>query len=639
MKESFFSKLLNGKGSRRFILFLFDIVCYAGVVAFFYAVSLMTDYSAPVKNMATFFINSAIQLILIIACRVILGTYNNVWRYTSTLAYLELIIADGIAGLVTIVICRIFTVFYYGVWQAIAVGALTALIALASRFIYAIIYKHTGNGSKGVPKTPIAIVGAGRLGTYLAGDLQNNSHSTFDPMFFIDVDKAKIGNRIRGLKVYDENSAADIIKKLGIKHIAITITSTKGNTLSDIYHHYTELGCNVLILDSIMSTGRQKRTLREFSVEDLLFRKPVSVNKDTVFYKGKTVLVTGGGGSIGSELCRQIASCAPSRLIIFDIYENNAYDVQQELKNLYPNLPLSVEIGSVRDVARVDNLFNTYRPQVVFHAAAHKHVPLMENSGAEAIKNNVFGTNNVADAAEKYGTEKFILISTDKAVNPTNIMGASKRLCEMVVLCRGDSKTQFSAVRFGNVLGSNGSVIPLFEKQIQNGGPVTVTDKRIIRYFMTIPEAAGLVMLAGNLAKKGELFVLDMGKPVQIYDLAYDMIKLSGFEPEKDIKIVEIGLRPGEKLYEELLIKSEKLEKTENNLIFIEKDQPLSRKQVKDKLAVLKNAVKAFDSGDRNSIKAAIKEVVPTYKEPGEVNCNAENSEEMKKANRKAKQS
>ncbi len=639
MKESFFSKLLNGKGSRRFILFLFDIVCYAGVVAFFYAVSLMTDYSAPVKNMATFFINSAIQLILIIACRVILGIYNNVWRYTSTLAYLELIIADGIAGLVTIAICRIFTVFYYGVWQAITVGALTALIALASRFIYAIIYKHTGNGNKGVVKTPIAIVGAGRLGTYLAGDLQNNSHSTFDPMFFIDVDKAKIGNRIRGLKVYDENSAADIIKKLGIKHIAITITSTKGNTLSDIYHHYTELGCNVLILDSIMSTGRQKRTLREFSVEDLLFRKPVHVNKDSVFYKGKTVLVTGGGGSIGSELCRQIAACSPSRLIIFDIYENNAYDVQQELQNLYPNLPLSVEIGSVRDVARVDNLFSTYRPQVVFHAAAHKHVPLMENSGAEAIKNNVFGTNNVADAAEKYGTEKFILISTDKAVNPTNIMGASKRLCEMVVLCRGDSKTSFSAVRFGNVLGSNGSVIPLFEKQIQNGGPVTVTDKRIIRYFMTIPEAAGLVMLAGNLAKKGELFVLDMGKPVQIYDLAYDMIKLSGFEPEKDIKIVEIGLRPGEKLYEELLIKSEKLEKTENNLIFIEKDQPLSRKQVKDKLAVLKNAVKAFDGGDRNSIKAAIKEVVPTYKEPGEVNCNADNSEEMKKANRKAKQS
>ena len=639
MKETFFNKLLNGKGSRRFLLFLFDIFCYAAVVAFFYAVSLITDYSAPVQNIATFFMNSAIQLILIIVCRVILGIYNNVWRYTSTLAYLELIIADGIAGLVTIAICRIFTQFYYGVWQAIAVGALTALIALASRFVYAIIYKHTGHGAKGVPKTPIAIVGAGRLGTYLAGDLQNNSHSTFDPMFFIDVDKAKIGNRIRGLKVYDETSAAEIIKKLGIKHIAITITSTRGNTLSDIYHKYTELGCNVLILDSIMSTGHQRRTLREFSVEDLLFRKPVHVNKDNVFYKGKTVLVTGGGGSIGSELCRQIAACAPSRLIIFDIYENNAYDVQQELKNLYPNLPLSVEIGSVRDVARVDNLFNTYRPQVVFHAAAHKHVPLMENSGAEAIKNNVFGTNNVADAAEKYGTEKFILISTDKAVNPTNIMGASKRLCEMVVLCRGDSKTQFSAVRFGNVLGSNGSVIPLFEKQIQNGGPVTITDKRIIRYFMTIPEAAGLVMLAGNLAKKGELFVLDMGKPVQIYDLAYDMIKLSGFEPEKDIKIVEIGLRPGEKLYEELLIKSEKLEKTENNLIFIEKDQPLSRKQVKDKLAVLKNAVKAFDSGDRESIKAAIKEVVPTYKEPGEVNCNAENSEEMKKANRKAKQS
>lgn len=638
MKQGFFNKLLNGKGSRRFLLFLFDIVCYLSVVAFFYVISTVAaEFSAPIHNLlGHFFINSAVQLILIIVCRAFLGTYNNIWRYTSTAAYLELIIADGIAGVVTLIINRIFLP-YYGVWQALTVGTLTVLVALASRFAYSIIYKHTGHGHKDVAKKPIAVVGAGRLGTYLVGDLQNNSQSAFDPMFFIDVDNSKIGNRIRGLKVYDQDTATDIIKKLGIKDIAVTISSTTGDTLSDIYHYYTGLGCNVLILDSIMSSGHSKRTLREFSVEDLLFRDPVKVNKDSLFYKGKTVLVTGGGGSIGSELCRQIAACSPSQLVIFDIYENNAYDVQQELKNLYPNLALSVEIGSVRDAARVDNLFKTYRPQVVFHAAAHKHVPLMENSGAEAVKNNVFGTNNVADAAEKYETEKFILISTDKAVNPTNIMGATKRLCEMVVLCRADSKTSFSAVRFGNVLGSNGSVIPLFEKQIQNGGPVTITDKRIIRYFMTIPEAAGLVMLAGNLAKKGELFVLDMGKPIRIYDLAYDMIKLSGYEPEKEIKIVEIGLRPGEKLYEELLIKSEQLEKTENNLIFIEKDQPLSRKQVKDKLSVLKNAVKLADQGERESIKTALKSVVPTYKEPGEVNSKAENSEEMKKANKKAK--
>ncbi|MBQ0110574.1 MAG: polysaccharide biosynthesis protein [Oscillospiraceae bacterium] len=590
----------------------------------------------PVHNREYFIINSAAQLILIIVSRILLGIYNNVWRYTSTAAYLELVIADSVAGLVSLFLNRLVGA-YYGIWQALIVGACTLLVALTSRFTYALLYKHTNQANDGTPKSPIAIVGAGRLGTYLAGDLQSNPHSTFDPLFFIDIDNTKIGNRISGLKVYDKENATELIKKLEIKHIAITISSTKDDSLSDIYHYYNRLGCNILILDSIMGAGHQKRTLREFSVEDLLFREPIDVSKDNTYYTNKTVLVTGGGGSIGSELCRQIASCSPTKLVIFDIYENNAYDIQQELKNNYPTLPLSVEIGSVRDKARVDNLFKTHRPQVVFHAAAHKHVPLMEHSNAEAIKNNVFGTYNVANAAEKYGAEKFILISTDKAVNPTNIMGASKRLCEMVVLCRTDSKTSFSAVRFGNVLGSNGWVIPLFKNQIKKGGPVTITDKRIIGYFMTIPEASGLVMLAGNLAQKGELFVLDMGKPVKIYDLAYDMIKLSGYEPEKDIKIVEIGLRPGEKLYEELLIKSEHLEKTENDLIFIEKDKPFTREEVEQKLSELKSAVKLADGGDCSCIKAAVKNAVPTYKDPEEVNCDAENSDEMKKA-RKTKE-
>ena len=346
------------------------------------------------------------------------------------------------------------------------------------------------------------------------------------------------------------------------------------------------------------------------------------------------MLVTGGGGSIGSELVRQIAKCSPKKLIILDIYENNAYDIQQELVRKYKDaLDLEVEIGSVRDRSRLEAIFSTYRPNIVFHAAAHKHVPLMEHSNCEAIKNNCLGTYNTADMAEKYGVEKFILISTDKAVNPTNVMGASKRMCEMIVQCRNDSKTAFSAVRFGNVLGSNGSVIPLFKNQIAAGGPVTITDKRIIRYFMTIPEAAGLVMQAGAMAKRGELFVLDMGKPVKIIDLATNMIRLSGYQPYVDIDIVEMGLRPGEKLYEELLIKTEELTKTDNNMIFIEQDAPLTREEVEDKLAVLKSAIlNAEREIGASSITDAMKSVIPTFHSPEEINVTAEDADEMRAA-------
>ncbi|MBR6051257.1 MAG: polysaccharide biosynthesis protein, partial [Clostridia bacterium] len=381
----------------------------------------------------------------------------------------------------------------------------------------------------------------------------------------------------------------------------------------------------------------KKRVVRDFGIEDLLFRKEHDIEDAATvdYYNNKTVLVTGGGGSIGSELCRQIAKCGPKKLIILDIYENNAYDIQQELIRKYGNdLDLSVEIASVRDRQRLDSIFNTYRPDVVFHAAAHKHVPLMECSACEAIKNNVVGTYNTADMAEKYGAAKFIMISTDKAVNPTNIMGASKRICEMIVQCRKNSPTSFAAVRFGNVLGSNGSVIPLFKKQIAAGGPVTITDKRIIRYFMTITEASQLVMQAGAMAKSGELFVLDMGKPVKIYDLAVNMIKLSGYTPEVDIKIHEIGLRPGEKLYEELLMKSETLDKTSSDMIFIERDTPLSRRDVDKKLDILSKAVELADNeGDMSAVRRAIIEVVPTFRDAATVNKNAEKSDEMKRSN------
>ena len=381
------------------------------------------------------------------------------------------------------------------------------------------------------------------------------------------------------------------------------------------------------------SDTEDKTLVRDFTIEDLLFRQPIEMDEKLVcdYYTDKTVIVTGGGGSIGSELCRQIAKCLPEKLIIFDIYENNAYDIQQELTRKYPELDLCVEIGSVRDVDRLDCVFAHYRPDVVFHAAAHKHVPLMEHSNAEAVKNNVFGTYNTANAAEKYGVEKFILVSTDKAVNPTNVMGASKRMCEMLIQCRIDSKTSFAAVRFGNVLGSNGSVIPLFKRQIAEGGPVTIADKRIVRYFMTIPEASSLVLTAGAMAEKGELFVLDMGKPVKIYDLAMNVIRLMGYEPGIDIEVKEMGLRPGEKLYEELLIKTEDLSKTENDMIFIEKDTPYTRAQVEEKLVILKNAVEsAKNEIAAVSVKAAMKQVVPTFFEPDEINKKAQDAEEMK---------
>lgn len=375
-----------------------------------------------------------------------------------------------------------------------------------------------------------------------------------------------------------------------------------------------------------------KSPIRDVNIEELLFRESrvVSGPLSNEYYRDKSVLVTGGGGSIGSELCRQIALCKPKRLIVFDIYENNAYDIEQELLFKHGrDFPLCVEIGSVRDRARLEAVFRAYRPEIVIHAAAHKHVPLMEHSSAEAIKNNVFGTYNTADMAEKYGAKKFILISTDKAVNPTNVMGATKRLCEMVVQCRTDSETSFSAVRFGNVLGSGGSVVPLFKRQIEAGGPVTITDKRITRYFMTIPEAAGLVMQAGAMAQRGDLFVLDMGKPVKILDLAENMIRLSGLTPYEDIEILEIGLRPGEKLYEELLIKTDSLAKTENDMIFIEHDTPPTRDEVEDKLALLRKTIKNTEMNIADEkVKAALKSVVPTYREPGEINRGSENSDE-----------
>ena len=594
-----------------------------------------------VSSTGRIFANAGIILAAIVVARHLLGVYSSVWRYTRTFSYLKLIIADIIATCIAMAIIYIAGIDV-GIEIFLILSPINCVATLGSRYCYRLYYKHLKKAiSPDANTANVAIIGAGQLGAFLANELQGKHQASYRPLFFIDKDPQKIGNSVVGLKVLPEDDKIiDLIKENEITELFIAVSDLDNDEARRLFEFYSQTKCKLKTYDipakdfAKGESGEGGKVIRDFQIEDLLFRTPMKIiNEETrAFYEGKVVLVTGGGGSIGSELCRQIAKCSPKKLIILDIYENNAYEIQQELKRRHgAELDLVVEIASVRDRDRLDAIFNAYRPEIIFHAAAHKHVPLMEHSGCEAIKNNVMGTCNTADMAEKYGAEKFILISTDKAVNPTNIMGATKRMCEMVVQCRTDSDTLFMAVRFGNVLGSNGSVIPLFREQIKNGGPVTLTDKRIIRYFMTIPEASQLVMEAGYMAKDGELFVLDMGKPVKIYDLAYNMIKLSGFTPDEDIKIEEIGLRPGEKLYEELLIKTEQLEKTDNKKIFIERDTPLSREEVRDKLILLRDAVAATRTEIASPIiKAAMKKAVPTFRDPEEVNKNAYAAPEMK---------
>ena len=620
---------------RQVALLFIDIACFALLNAAYYFLSYFTGgqpYDGP-----SYIVASITAFVLLIAFRFFFGSYMNVWRYGNSNAYLEMVITDALAGALSISITLFFKI-EKNLWHIIIVTALFALMTLSSRFAYCVVHKL--NNIPAGKKINVGIIGAGHVGALLAEELLYSKNSHYHPIAFIDKDPAKRGGIVNGINVYyEDEKIISTIKALPIQELFVALPGLDSESVEEIYNRYAQTGCKIKIYDAPFKAisepdrASKKRTIRELQIEDLLFRKSLEINNEEAlsYYSGKTILVTGGGGSIGSELCRQIAKCKPRRLIIVDIYENNAYDIQQELIRYYEDtLDLVVEIASVRDRVRLECIFDKYRPQIVFHAAAHKHVPLMEHSNCEAVKNNVLGTYNTANMAEKFGTEKFILISTDKAVNPTNIMGASKRMCEMIVQCRTDSKTSFAAVRFGNVLGSNGSVIPLFKKQIESGGPITITDKRIIRYFMTIPEASQLVMQAGAMAEKGELFVFDMGKPVRIYDLAVNMIKLSGLTPEVDIKIEEIGLRPGEKLFEELLIKSETLSKTDNDMIFIEKDTPLSRGEVDRKIEILTDAVKSAEHEiESYAVKKAFKETVPTYYDPEEINKNADESEEM----------
>lgn len=506
----------------------------------------------------------------------------------------------------------------FGVWKQFYFVLTFFAIALTVRYskrIYIIVKYSVTRGSKG--KVRAMIVGGGNAGTAIIREIQTSDKIAYNPVCVIDDDETKLGKRISSVKIV--GTTAEIAKyaeKYAVDEILIAIPSATKADLKRIYEICKKTKCKVKTLPGIyqiVNGDAGVASLREVRITDLLGREQIQVNLDEImgYIEDEVVLVTGGGGSIGSELCRQIATHNPKQLIVLDIYENNAYDIEQELKRKYPSLNLLALIASIRDKGKMEDVFEKYHPAIVFNAAAHKHVPLMETSPNEAVKNNVFGTLNMARCADKYGVKTFVQISTDKAVNPTNIMGATKRICEMIIqtIGRNSKHTNFVAVRFGNVLGSNGSVIPLFEKQIAEGGPVTVTHRDIIRYFMTIPEAVSLVLQAGAYAKGGQIFVLDMGEPVKIYDLACNLIKLSGLEPNVDIEIKCTGLRPGEKLYEERLMDEEGMQTTPNGLINIANPIALDENNLWNKLDELYKA--AYDETDK--MKLLVSELVTTY--------------------------
>ena len=538
--------------------------------------------------------------------------YSTVWAYAGVGELLRIICACILSVSAEMIYAY---AFHIGMPRSYMLMKLLIFITMICviRFANRIARMLTSTTLKKQKRT--MLIGAGRSGDVVVREMKNSNFSENKIVCIIDDDKMKQGRFLNGVKVVGgREKIVESCEKYNVEEIIVAMPSATALQKREIINICQKTDCQIMTLPGIYQLANGEvdiQKIRKVDVEDLLGRDSININLDEIsgYIKDKTVLVTGGGGSIGSELCRQISKYAPEQLIIFDIYENNAYQIQQELRHNYPGLNLTVLIGSVRDKERVGDLFEQYRPNLVFHAAAHKHVPLMEDSPAEAIKNNVFGTYNVAAAASRFGAEKMVLISTDKAVNPTNVMGASKRICELIIEMMNDSSdTDFVAVRFGNVLGSNGSVIPLFKKQIERGGPVTVTHKDIIRYFMTIPEAVSLVLQAGSYAKGGEIFVLDMGDPVRIDDLARNMIKLSGFEPDVDIKIEYTGLRPGEKLFEELLLNTEGIEKTPNDLIFIGHPSKVSKQELLSHLEALENAEKMTQDELRNEIHSIVKE-------------------------------
>ena len=635
----------------RWMLVFFDLLVFAACTAVLFFTSGRTEFP--------YFAAPAFLLILVIF-RFVFKIYSQIWRYGGISAYLKLIISDAFACVCAVILCFFIPGPKYTVSETVSLLGVDLLLLLSARIMYGMCYKYRSSDSfvgrvsrfflgifglkeqKTVSADKrtvnIVIVGAGKEGITLSDALAADENTIYKPVLYVDIKKEKIGRRISDIDIVSEDQLTnEMLTAYGVSMVVFALPDMSVDKKKELYERYNAYGCMLKVYEKsslLSSENAGVVKLREFEIEDLLFRSVRQMTDERVvsYYEGKTVLVTGGGGSIGSELCRQIAEMNPRMLVILDIYENSAYDIQQELLQKYKDkFEIRVEITSVCNRDATEKVFRAYQPQIVLHAAAHKHVPLMEKNCVEAVENNVFGTYNVVMLSEKYKAEHFIMISTDKAVNPTNVMGATKRVCEMITRCfaNHNSGTVYSATRFGNVLGSAGSVIPLFKRQIASGGPVTITDKRINRYFMTIPEASQLVLQSGAIAKNGELFVLDMGQPVKILDLAENMIRLSGYVPYKDIDIVETGLRPGEKLYEELLVKSEELDKTESNLIFIERDVSLSDEELEEKLGILRSAV---ESGSDEEARHALMSVVPTYHTPAEVNGAYDKEKETVKA-------
>lgn len=546
---------------------------------------------------------------------IILKNYYVDWEYSSAKEYTSLLASCILASVTSIFIGLISKeeIFYFKLNVAANLGT-TTLICFVRFFVKVIHFYY--NSKENQDKKRLLIIGAGRLAVTLIREISENNRLNYDVVGLIDDDPEKQKHLLYSSKILGTRDDIErICDEMNVDEIIFAICTIDSASRAEILDICSKTGKKVKILPGIEASFHTPGTLnniREVNIEDLLGREPIVLDNQLIEddINGKTVLVTGGGGSIGSELCRQIIKYNPQRLVILDIYENTTYELENELREKYPNNKIDVLIGSVRDKRRLDEIFGKYRPDLVFHAAAHKHVPLMEYSPCEAIKNNIFGTYNTAVCAQEFGVKKFVMISTDKAVNPTNVMGASKRMCEMIVqTLQQNGETDFVAVRFGNVLGSNGSVIPRFKKQIAAGGPVTVTHPDITRFFMTIPEAARLVLQAASYASGGEIFVLDMGNPVKIYDLAKKLISLSGYKPEKDIEIKFTGLRPGEKLYEELLMSEEGLKKTDHSKIFIGRPGTLTLDELKEKLDKLRDVTYT----DEKTVKKIMSEVVPTY--------------------------
>lgn len=632
------------KKYRNIILRIIDIIVIA--VAYYIAEILINNSFIITDELNQEIITTIILAIIIYSGFLhVFKTYKNITRYENGNDYLVYVLACLMAYTVITIIkitCNINMVNP-------RTNMIAALIIVTTIIGYRVVlrliltenYKSSEENENNKKKN-VLIIGAGDATRIVLRTLRTSMRDTYNVIGLIDDNINKVNYAISGKRILGTRyDIPRICKENKVEAILFTISNITNQDRKDILKICQETGCKVRILPGTEDLIKNKNLMdsfRDVEIEDLLGRDPIKLDNQNIgkLIENKVVLVTGGGGSIGSELCRQIVKYNPEKLVIVDIYENNLYDIEQELRANYPNIEVDAIVASVREKERLNEIFEEFKPYLVFHAAAHKHVPLMETSPLEAIKNNVFGTYNVVNCADEYQVKRFVLISTDKAVNPTNIMGATKRLCEMIVQAKDKvSKTEYAAVRFGNVLGSNGSVVPLFKKQIANGGPVTVTHKDITRFFMTIPEAVSLVLQAMSYAKGGEIFVLDMGEPVKIYDMAVNLIKLSGLEPNVDIQIKVTGLRPGEKLYEELLMSEEGLTQTEHDKINVARPMNIDIDMIEEKLEKLRILLETTNNEDKEKIKNTIKQIVPTFKDEDEVNKEKMNEQHIEKVEKK----